>query len=217
MKLPINASKTKTIYVIVKDNYWNKSVKRINFIVDEKPVIAQLFTDKYKWAAPLEVKLDASTTKITSSWDFIAFFHWDFWDWEKMENTRQWVISHTYKNPWKYTAKVTVETDNWFIDSVTKKIIVFKPINMASITFPENLWWQVWIWETLKILLTTSWVIKSVNWDFWDWTTFSCNWRECLQINHTYQKEWLYKITARISYLDWSPSTTANISINVIK
>ena len=212
----ITNKKDKIINAIVEDQYWNKTIKQIKFKIDLQPVVAQLMTDKYKWSSPLKIKFDASSSYVTSSWDDIAFFNWDFGDWQTINNTRQWVISHTYQKPWVYTAKVEVETDNWYKAIATKKIIVFKPINSATIVFPDNLWWQIEAWDTLQIQLNTNWAIKSINWDFGDGQTFTCNGRECTQISHTYAKKWLYKISAKIIYLDGSPSTTVFASINVI-
>ena len=217
INIKITDKKNRKITAIVKDQYWNISKKTINFKIDLKPVVAILKAFNWKWTAPLKVKLDASNSYVTKTWDSIAFFNWDFWDGsEKILNTRQWVITHTYKKPWEYLAKVTVETDNWYKDSKTTKIIVFKPVNSATIIFPDNMWWQVQIWESLKIQLQTNWTIKHIHWDFGDGNIFDCDGRECSNITHIYHKKWLFTISARVSYLDGSPTTTATTKVNVI-
>ncbi len=217
LKIKITKKEDKTINAIVKDQYWNKTIKKIYFKIDLKPLIPILKVDKNSWSAPLTIKFDASSSYTTKENDKIILFNWDFGDWEKIENTRQWVISHTYKNPWKYFPKVTIETQLWFTWTASKKIIVFRPINSATIVFPDNLWWQIQVENPLKIQLNSDWLIKSINWDFWDWTTFKCSWRECSTIIHTYHKTWLFTITAKVDYLDGSPSTQAIAKINVIK
>ena len=206
----------RTISTIVKDQYWNQAIKNIHFKINLQPIIAILKSDKYKGSAPLTVKFDASSSYTTNSWDSIAFFHWDFWDGIKQENTRQWVIIHTYKKPWKYIAKINIETDLGYTWQAAKKIIVFKPVNTANIIFPNNLWWQIQVEEPLQIQLNTTWPVKSINWNFWDGNTLQCEWKECININHTYYKTWLFTIKAKITYLDWSPSTTISAKINVI-
>ena len=213
----IKSKKKKKIWVIVNDIYWNKSIKYINFIVKEKPVIAIINSNKYKWNAPLKINFDGSSSKVNNSWDNIIYFNWDFGDWEKMGNTRIWNIEHTYKEAWTYIVKLTVITEKWFKDTTTKKIFVLKNVKTSNIVFPNNLWWQIQVWESLKIGLRTSWAIKSIERDFGDSNTFSCEWRQCSNINHTYKKKWLYKIRAKVYYIDNSPSTTATNSINVIK
>ena len=212
----IKDKKEKIINVIVKDIYWNISIKTIKFVVKLKNVIAQLNTDKIKWPIPLKIKFDASTSIVNDKNDQIVFFDWDFGDGNTNNKTNQWVIEHTYTKYWTYTAKVTVETEKWFKDTASVKIFAQKQLNTATITFPNNLGWQVAVWDTLKIDLSSNWAIKSVNWDFGDWKIFTCEWRECMEINHTYLKKWLYKISAKINFIDWSPSTTTTASINVI-
>jgi len=216
LQIKINKKENRTISTIVKDQYGNQTIKKINFKINFQPVIPILKSDKYKGSAPLTVRFDASSSYVTNSGDSIAFFNWDFWDGEKLENTRQWVITHTYKKPWKYIAKVSIETDLWYTGSATKKILVFKPINTATIIFPNNLWWQIQVEEPLHIQLNTSWPIKTINWDFWDGNTFQCEWRECTTITHTYHKSWLFTIKAKITYLDGSPYSIATAQVNVI-
>ncbi len=212
----IKNKKWKTINVIVKDAYWNKILKKITFKVRLKNVIAKLLTNKIKWSLPLTVKFDASTSIVNTPNDSIVFFNRNFWDGQKDLNTNQWVIEHTYTKYWTYKATVNIKTTKWYSDTGSVTIFVQKPINTATITFPNNLWWQISVWENLVLNLDTNWPVKSVNWDFGDGKQFSCNWRECMQINHTYLKKWLYRINAKITYLDGSPTTTATSSINVI-
>jgi len=216
LSIKLNKKENKEISTIVKDQYWNQTIKVIKFNINLKPVITVLNVNKYKWSAPLTVKFDASSSYVTKNNDSIAFFNWDFGDWEKAENTRQWVIKHTYKKSWRYTAKVTIETDLWYTWVATKEIIVFKPINTASIIFPNNLWWQINVWESLQIQLNASGPIKNVSWNFGDWNTFNCEWRECMNTSYSYKKPWLFTITAKITFTDWSPSITTKSKINVI-
>ena len=214
--ISITDKKDRKISAIVKDQYWNSTIKNIYFKIDLKPVVAILKAFNWKWAAPLKVKFDASSSYTTKTWDSIAFFSWDFSDGEKIQNSSQWVITHTYKKPGRYKAKVTVETDKWYKSFATTEVIVLKPINSATIIFPDNMWWQVQVWEPLNIQLNTNWVIKHIHWDFWDGNIFDCDGRECSNITHTYQKPWLFTISATISYLDGSPATTTSTKINVI-
>ncbi len=216
-EINIEIKKDKTINTIIKDIYWNTSVKTLNIIVEQKEVIAKLTSNKYKWEAPLKINFDASTSEVTSQNDDITYFQWDFWDGEVLENTRRWTVVHTFKTPWDYNVKVKVETEKWFEDVAEKKVFVYKPVNTASVVFPNNLWWQMKAWNSLNIELQTSWAIKSIEWDFWDGDTFSCSWRECMNITHTYNKKWFYKIQAKIEYDDGSPSTSAVSSINIIE
>lgn len=217
INISIKDEKDRKISAIVKDQYWNKTIKNITFKIDLKPVVAILKVFNWKWSAPLKVKLDASNSYSTKTGDSIAFFDRDFWDWTaKLNNTRQWVVTHTYKKPWRFTAKVTVETDKWYKATATKEIIVFKPIKSATIIFPDNMWWQVQVWEPLNIQVNTNWTIKHIHWDFWDGNIFDCDGRECANITHTYQKPWLFTISATVSYLDGSPKTTTSAKINVI-
>ena len=213
----ITIKKDTKINTIIKDIYWNTATKTIIFKVEQKKIIAKLNSDTHKWETPLKIKFDASTSKVTEKNDSIVYFQWDFGDGEKLQNTRRWNLEHTYKKAWTYIAKVTVESEKWYKDTATKKIIVYKLINTASIIFPNNLWWQIQAGNSLSINLQTSWNIKDVEWDFGDGKTFSCSWRECMSITHRYEKKWIYRIKAKVSYSDNSPSTTANSSINVIK
>ncbi len=216
LDLKILPKKNKKIYVIVEDKYWNKKVKTIYFNIKLQHLIAVLHSNIYKWEIPLNVKFDASSSYVTTTWDNIAFFNWDFGDWAWNERTRQWVITHTYKKSWKYTAKVTVETDTWIKKTASIEIVAFKPVNTPTVVFPDNLGWQVAKWTPLKIQLTSDWNIKTIKWDFGDWNTFSCGWRECSTITHTYHRKWVFTIIAKLIYLDWSPSTKVYAKINVI-
>jgi len=216
-ELELTIKKDQKINTIIKDIYWNISHQSITVKVEQKKAIATLNSDKYKWEAPLKIKFDASISEATDENDSIIYFNWDFGDGEKIENTRRWNLDYTYKTPWEYIAKVSVETEKWHKDTATKKIFVYSPINNSSIIFPNNLWWQVQVKNSLSIEIQTSWNVKDILWDFGDWETFSCFWRECININHTYNKKWFYKIKAKLNYLDGSPSTTTTASIFVIE
>ena len=217
ISINIKDKKNRTITAIVKDQYWNVTKKTITFKIDLKPVIAILKAFHNKWEAPLKVKFDASNSYVTQTGDSIAFFHWYFWDGsEPILNSRQGVITHTYNKPGKFIAKVIVETYKWYRSSSTAKVIVFKPIKTATIIFPNNMWWQVEIWEPLKMQLNTNGAVKHIHWDFGDWNSFDCDGRECTTITHTYQKSWLFTISATVSYIDGSPKTTPTATINVL-
>lgn len=216
-ELELKIKENKTINTIIKDIYGNTSLKTINIKIKQKEVIARLTSNKYKWDAPLKISFDASTSETTNEKDNIIYFNWDFGDGEVLEKTRRWIVEHTFNEPWDYMVQVKVETEKWFEDTASKKIFVHRPVNSANITFPNNLWWQMKAGNSLSIELQTSWTIKSIDWDFGDGNTFSCSWRECMNITHTYNKKWFYKITAKVEYADWSPSTTKSVSINVIE
>lgn len=215
--LELTITKDTKLNTIIKDLYWNTAIKTLNFKVEQKEVIARLKSDTYKWESPLKIKFDASTSEVTNDTDSITYFHRNFGDGGILQNTRRWNLEYTYKKPWEYIMKLTVETEKWYKDTITKKIIVYKPVNTAQIIFPNNLWWQVKAGNSLNIELQTSWNVKNVAWNFWDGKIFSCEWRECTSITHRYKKKWLYKVSVKISYIDGSPSTTANSTINVIE
>ena len=217
ISITISSKKDRTITAIVKDQYGNITKKTIKFKIDLKPVVAILKAFNNKWDAPLKVKFDASSSYVTTTGDNISFFNWDFWDGsEKIEFSRQWIIQHTYKKSWEFIAKVTVTTDKWHKATTIKKIIVYKPVKSATIIFPDNLWWQIEVWNTLNIQLNTNWTIKHIHWDFGDGNIFDCDSRECTNITHIYHKPGLFTITATVSYLDWSPTVTTTAKINVI-
>jgi len=217
LNISIKDKKDRTITAIVKDQYWNTTKKNINFKIDLKPVVAVLKTINNKGEAPLKVRLDASSSYVTKTEDSIAFFHWEFGDGtDPILNSRQGIITHIYNKPGKFLAKVTVETYKWYKSSATTKIIVFKATKSASIIFPDNMWWQIQTNEPLNIQLNTNWTIKHIHWDFGDGNIFDCDGRECTNITHTYQKTWIFTISATISYLDGSPNTTTTAKINVI-
>jgi hypothetical protein len=69
---------------------------------------------------------------------------------------------------------------------------------------------------SVSIELETDWAIDTVDWSFWDGEVLSCEWRECARVSHPYKKKWLYKIEARVTYLDGSPASTASKKINII-
>ena len=197
--------KEKTINLIVKDSYWNQTIKSIIFEVKLKPIIWGLKLSKEEWEVPLTVEFDASASEVTNEDDKIVYFNWDFWDGKLNENTRQWIVTHTYKKFGKYIAKVNIITKKWKQITLERQIDVYKPINSARILFPNNLWWQWVVQEPLKILLNTSGSIKDINWKFGDWEVLSCEGRECTSVSHIYKKTWRYKVSAKISYTDGSP------------
>lgn len=204
------------VNAIIKDIHWNQEVKTIKFIVNQKPVVAVLTSDQYKWEAPLIVKFDASTSQVNNENDSIVYFDWQFGDWNSIKQTKQGNIDHAYDKPWTYIAKVSVETEKWEKDTASRKIFVLRQWKTANIIFPENLWWQskknIWV----KIELQTDWLIKNIARDFGDWEKLNCQWRECVWVNHSYKKKWIYKVSARVEYTDGSPSVTAYGSINII-
>lgn len=216
-KMDVNIKKDRKIVSIIKDIYWNTAKKTIIFKVEQKNVVAKLVSSKHIWAVPLKIRFDASTSRITDKDDKIIYFDRDFGDGEKFDNTRRWSLEHTYKKKWTYIAKVTVETEKWYKDTATKKIIVYSSVNTSNIIFPYNLWGQVQVWSSLNIELHTSWNVKNIERDFGDGETFSCSWRKCINITHKYNKRWIYRVEVKVSYMDGSPSTTASSTIKVIK
>lgn len=205
------------VNAIVKDIYWNQEVKNIKFSVNQKKLIAILNLDQNKWEAPLKVSFDASTSKINAENDSIIYFDWDFGDWEKLDKTKQWNIDHTYDKPWEYVAKVSIKSEKGEKDTATKSIFVRRQWKTSNIIFPENLGWQAKMSVWVKIELQTDWLIKNISRDFGDWDKLDCSWRECIWVNHTYKKKWVYNVSARVEYSDGSPSVTANASINIIE
>jgi len=211
----IKDKKDTTINLIVYDEFWNKTVKTLQFKVDLKPLIWDLQVSVSEWEAPLKVKFDASASEVTNEDDKIVYFNWDFWDGEVLENTRQWVVEHVYKKYWQYVASVKIITKKWYSDTLKKKIDVYRPINSSKIIFPNNLWGTASVWSSVSMMLNTSWNVKSIEWNFWDGQEYSCTSRECLSISHTYEKPWKFRVKAKVYYTDGSPASTAFASIYI--
>ena len=214
----ITEKKDKIINVIVEDDNWNKNIKTLHFRIDLKPIIWKFIAEPDIGEAPLNVKLDASQSEVTNNGDEIVYFNWDFGDGsEKNNQTSQWVIYHEYKEAWKYTAKVTIETKKWYKITLTKQIFVKKPVNKATIIFPNNLGWTAEVDYPVKMMVNTSGSVKNIKWDFGDWEKFDCDGRSCSSISHTYKKTWSFKVKVEINYSDWSPVVYAYWRIYITK
>ena len=214
----ISSKSDKEITLIVKDAYWNIAMKKIKFVVDLQPIIVDLQVKPDIWEAPLKVRFDASASEVTDPDDKIVYFNWDFGDDSKpITLSSQWVVTHTYKKKWEYTAKVTIRTKKWYEISKVHKVDVTETTNSANITFPNNAGGNSVVWAPVKMKVNTSWNVKKIEWNFGDGTPYSCSGRECESIAHSYQKDWVYKVTAKIYYMDNSPVVTVSKRIAIIK
>ena len=166
---------------------------------DRKPVS--------EWFEPLTVILDASKTEINIPWDEIIYFTWDFWDWEIKQNQQNGVVVHTYnydykKETWIFTPKVTVTTLWW-----TTKVVSWPKLNVkkwlisveiTSLSHPSR---QAQVNSNVTFATEFDWLPEKMIRDFWDWTeTYTCKWRSCTEVNHTYTEAWMYSVKVSLEF-----------------
>lgn len=221
----VNAKSEQEIIINVSEPNQPDNITEISFPIkiEQSQIVWRLLANEWTvWFDPFEVTLDASTTTLTDPTDEIVFFTWDFGDGEIKRDTSQWAIKHTYKydtknNNGEYNPKVTIKTKKWLLDTIflDEPILVKKKNIEATIKSLSHLSQVAWVWETVFITLTTDWDPKKILWDFGNWDTLECAWRECLETSITYRNTGEYSIKANVEYSDWNETISNSLKIIV--
>lgn len=231
--LPEDSSKSSYEFKVdqEKDYVWKievkadekiKFTKEIVFSVKNKPLVAILNVKPNIGKDPLEVELDASSSKVNEQDDQIVYFTWNFWDWQVYKKVTQGKVSHTYrfdnaKADWTYEAQVTVTTKNWHEETVSQKITVQREVKEATIVVEPPHSNQISkTLETVDFSADIDWNIKSIVWDFGNGKTISWDWREYTKVSTVYDSVGVYEVKLIVTYED-QPASTSNIKIKVIE
>ena len=156
---------------------------------------------------PLTVILDVSKTEINVPWDEIVYFSWDFGDWDIKNNQQNAVVAHTYnydykKENWIFQPKVTIHTlqqrtkeISWPILNIKKWLI---SVEISPTSHPSR---QAPVWSDVTFSAEFDWLPEKMIWDFGDGTEpIECWWRNCTDITHTFEKQWLFSINLSLEF-----------------
>jgi hypothetical protein len=219
--IELTEEKTYIFRIEVKNQKWWTANKYINIDVKKKPIIAKLKITPSVWMEPLDVELDASLSEIIWN-DEIVFFTWDFGDWEKMSNSSQWKIRHTYKfdkerDSWEFHPKVFIKTKNWYDDTIEWSVMIKREAKEVRIMVEPPYSNQVSkIMSNIQFSIETQWDVKSIEWDFGNWKKISWEWREYIQATTTYDEPWMYEVKTTVYYND-SPNITEKIKMKIVE
>lgn len=213
----IEDSQNSTLTISISDkNHEDMSYKKsINISVKRDDIIPRLIiTPDTVWTAPFEVTFDASTTTINAPDDEIIYFSRYFGDGNTELNTSQSIIKHTYQydyqnENWEFHPTLTLKTKKWREISTDATILIKKPIENVSISLDSHPAQIASVWDKVTMSTAVNWTPSKITRDFWDWKTFECKGRECLDISNMYEKPGSYEIKVTISYenrpdVEWS-------------
>ncbi len=212
--------KNDTTYIlkIIYTN-WSSDKFKIHFSPKPPKISGKLKIFPNSWFSPLKVILDASEIKLEDTDDEVIYYTWDFGDWQKFENVSQWKVPHEYKfdyenNNWIFYPRVKITTKKWLTLILTGKVIVKQPPRKVKIT-SDPASQIVRVWEKITFYLQTDWQIKSIHWNFGNWNTYSCQWRQCATISTSYDEPGTYTVKAIVDFYDY-PSEIANLKVKVV-
>ena len=186
----------------------------IKFVADKPDIVGNMTVTSSdtrqpisEWFEPLTVIIDASKTEVNVEWDEIIYFTWDFGDGEVRRNVQNWVVAHTYnydydRENWIFTPKVSIRTRNWLEKTITWPTVNVKKwlisIDITSTSHPSR---QAPIWKEVTFAAEFDWLPEKMIWDFWDGTpTTTCKWRNCTEVTHTFDTEWVYSIKLSLEF-----------------
>lgn len=220
-ELVVKDEATKEVKFVIEDEKGKKSEKIIKLDVSEKFLRAKLKVSKSTGETPFEVQFDASISELHDLKDEIIYFNWDFGDGQTMFKVTDWKVKHTYsfdkeKNNWTFYPKVTVETKKWLKDTAELKepITVKKQSKDFKIIVESHPTQVVTIWDTVTFSISTDGEVSEILWDFGNWKNTSCEWRQCWEVNTTYEAAWTFKIKATVKYADY-PEVVRTTNIKV--
>lgn len=216
-EIKIRDIKERKIQIFVEDLFWNKNSKTLTISINENPLIAKIEAKPLKWPIKLTVNFDASISTLNAEWDEIVIFDWDFGDGTTFDQTREWVVEHSYPVPWIYYTTVTVTSFKWHIDTTRVKVIAQKAIRQFKIIFDSHPSWFAFVNDKIEMWLIADWPISGIHWYFWDGQKLTCDGRECVQTSHIYTEPWTYKITTKVFFEDNSPPSTKIKKIKIEK
>lgn len=208
----INDNYDHTIKIQISDKVrwleYEEELKTKIVLDDIQPIL--LIKWESVWYEPFLVTLDASSSKLNDSSDTIAYFSWDFWDWETQEKSSYWVVNHQYhfnyrNNNWIFTPKVTVFTQKWRKQTVSadQSIVVRKQLTSLDIYSNSHPTQEAKVWDSVKFQLDFSWLPEKIYWDFWDWSEQTqCDWRMCSEMTKIWTSAWTYKIKVVVEFED---------------
>ena len=219
----IDSRDTSTLRLVVEDEQRDaRTEKEFSVQLNETAVVGKLLVrPDTSGTEPFTVEFDASTTTVNDPEDEIIYFTWDFGDGEIKQNVSQGVISHTYIYDYEnengiYEPKVTLTTkkNRSVTIGIDNPILVKKPSQVVDIRVDSHPAQVVWVSDRVDFALDISWLPTRVRWDFGNWQTLECEWRQCLWVQQTYDTAWTYSINVVVEYAN-QPTINGNISIKV--
>ena len=182
------------VSLIVTDNLWATSEKKVQISVGNQKSFVSIATDKTQWPTPLKVSFDGSAS-VDKDWSIVSY-DWDFGDWTKWK----WVkLSHEYKKWWEFIATLSVVDNYWEVSSKSLKIKSIVSAPVSDFTFKPTTWPA-----PLKVNFNASasknlwWKIVSYQWDFWNMSTWT--WKA---ISHEFKQDWNYLISLKVINDQW--------------
>ncbi len=168
---------------------------------------AVLKVNPQSWDSPLEVKLDATASKVLDPEDKIIRYYW-YWgdDTQDLEGTARWVVYHTYvwtpETKWRYQPKVVIETQKGQKAEAKALIFVQKPLTQVKITSPSHPLQTAKAWEVVEFAVDTQWDIQKIEW-FINWEKVAeGEGREYIRVSQVFDKPGTYVVEAKV-YFAW--------------
>ena len=180
---------------------------------------AVLKVNPQSWDSPLEVKLDATSSKVLDPNDKIIRYYW-YWgdDTQNLEWTARWVVYHTYvwtpETKWRYQPKVIVETQKWQKAEAKALIFVQKPLTQVKVFSPSHPLQTAKAWEVVEFSIDTQWDIQKIEW-FINWEKVAeGEGREYIRVSQVFNKPGTYVVEAKV-YFAWETPLKGKINLVV--
>ncbi len=169
--------------------------------------------------SPLEVKLDATSSKVLDPEDKIIRYYWYWGDnTPDLEGTARWVVYHTYvwtpETKWRYQPRVVVETQKWQKAEAKALIFVQKPLTQVKITSPSHPLQTAKVGEIVEFAIDTQWDIQKIEW-FINWEKVAeGEGREYIRVSQVFDKPGNYVVEAKV-YFAWETPLKGKINLVV--